>query len=210
MSRLTYNQIPIWENKQRIRDLRYFRDLYQEGLFSSVKLLMSRATGKPFGMEERRSELNRRIPAVREMVALADIAALRDWITIRKDDAPVRVDVLEQFWYLDRLRISIQAPSDVVEEAIGKYENDQRRSWVRTFCPIYWFGRLIDWLVSGAFNIVALVGANPQTARNSPIGHIVFAIAKFMGWIAGIVVAIITVLQFFGFETPVRRFFHLP
>jgi hypothetical protein len=62
------------------------------------------------------------------MVKLADISALRDWVTIRKDDERVRIDVLEQLWYLEKLRLSYRAASDVVEEAIGKYQADQRGS----------------------------------------------------------------------------------
>jgi hypothetical protein len=132
MSRLKWNKIPIWENKQRIKELQFFRDIYLLGLWGYTKMLISAATGKRFTAEECRSEINRRLPAVKEMVALADITALRDWVTIRKDDAPSRVDVLEQLWYLEKLRISYRAPSDVVEEAIGKYQADQRQSWIRT------------------------------------------------------------------------------
>jgi hypothetical protein len=128
MSRLKYDKIPIWENKERIKDLQLFRDFYLLGLWGQTKLLVSEATGKPFTTEECRSEINRRLPAVKEMVKLADISALRDWVTIRKDDERVRIDVLEQLWYLEKLRLSYRAASDVVEEAIGKYQADQRGS----------------------------------------------------------------------------------
>jgi hypothetical protein len=97
-----------------------------------------------------------------------------------------------------------------VEEAIGKYQADQRGSWVRTFCPLYWFGRLIDWLVGKAFNVVKLFGGNPQAARNSPVGHTVFAIGIFLGWSATIGGFVIAALDFLGFKTPVRQFLHLP
>jgi hypothetical protein len=209
MSQLKYRKIAIWENKERIKDLSFFRDLYLEGLFDSVKLLVSPATGKPFTAEERRSELNRRIPAVKQMVALADILAFRDWITNRKDDAPIPVDVLEQFWYLEKLRISFRAPSDVVDEAIGQYQSDQRRSLVRTFNPFYWLGRLIDWLIDEAFNVVALFGGNPQTARNSSIGRTVIAIGTFLAWAATIGAFIIAALDFLGLKTAVRNMLHL-
>jgi hypothetical protein len=209
MSRLKYDQIPIWENKQRIKDLQFFRDVYLLGLWGYTKLLESAATGKPFTAEECRSEINRRLPGVKEMVRLADISALRDWVT-RKDDEAVQIDVLEQLWYLETLRLSYRAPSDVVEEAIGKYQADQFKSWVRTFNPFYWVGRLINWLIGEAFNVVALVGANPQTARNSPAGHIIFAIGTFLAWVATIGGFLIAALDFLGFKTPIRNYLHLP
>jgi hypothetical protein len=210
MSRLKYDEIPIWENNQRLKDLQYFRDIYYLlQIFGSTSGVTT-PTGKPFTREECRSEINRRLPAVKEMVRFADISALRDWVTLRKDDELVQIDVLEQLWYLEKLRLSYRAPSDVVEEAIGKYQADQFKSWVRTFNPFYWFGRLINWLISEAFKVVALVGANPETARNSPTGHIIFAIGKFLGWLACIVAAVIAVLEFLGFQTPIRHFFLLP
>jgi hypothetical protein len=144
MSRLKYDRIPIWENKRRIKDLTFWRDLWLEGLFGASKVITSPATGRTFIAEDRRTELNRRIPAIREMVALAEIPTLRDWVTFRKDDPPVRVDILEQFWYVDKLRISFRAPSDVIDEAVGKYQSDQHQSWIRTFNPLYWIGRGID------------------------------------------------------------------
>jgi len=94
MSRLRYDKIPIWENKQRIKDLKFWRDLWLEGTFVGGKLVVSPTTGKPFSSEERRAELNRRIRAVKEMVSLAKIPTVRDWMTVRKDPTPVRVDIL--------------------------------------------------------------------------------------------------------------------
>jgi hypothetical protein len=210
MSRLRFDKIPIWENERRIKDLTFWRDLWLEGTFQGVKLLVSPTTGKPFSSEERHAELNRRIPGVREMVKLAVIPTTRDWVTIRKDDPPVRVDILEQFWYVEKLRISFRAPSDVVDEAIGKYQSDQRRSWIRTFNPLYWFGRIVDRLLSEAFNVVTIFGGNPETARGSWIGRILFVIAQFGTWLLALAAAACTVLEFMGFKTPIRHFFHLP
>jgi hypothetical protein len=133
MSRLKYDRIPILENKQRIKDLTFWRDLWLEGMLGTPKGVISPVTGKPFSPEDRLTELNRRIPGVREMVALAEIPTLRDWVTFRKDDPPVRVDILEQFWYVDKLQISSRAPSDVVDEAIGKYQSDQHGSLIQLF-----------------------------------------------------------------------------
>jgi hypothetical protein len=168
MRLLEYDKIPIWENKRRIRDLRFFRDLWLEGLFNAPRIVVSAVTGKPFSAEERRTELNYRISEVREVIALADISALRDWRTFRKDDPPVRVDVLEQFWYIENLRLSARAPSDVVDEAIGRYRTDQRRSWIRTINPFYWLGCLIDSIVLAAFNVVALFGGEPASCSKLP------------------------------------------
>ena len=82
------------------------------------------------------------------MVWLAGISALRDWVTIGKDDERVRVDVLEQLWYLEKSRLSFRAASDVVEEAIVVYYADQTRSRIRTYQSVFLGGsadRLAGW-----------------------------------------------------------------
>jgi hypothetical protein len=103
-----------------------------------------------------------------------------------------------------------RAPSDVVEEAIGKYEADQRRSLGRTRNPLYWIGRGIDRLVSEAFNVVKIFGGNPETARRSRVGRVIVTSGQFIGWIAGIIVAIVTVLVFLGLDKQIRNHFGLP
>ena len=161
MSRLRYNKIPIWENKQRIEYLTFWRDLWLEGMFALNETPESPITRKPLNQAERITELNRRIPAVREMVRLANIQTLRNWRTFRKDDPPIRLDILEEFWNVHQLRLSPRAPSDVVDEAIGRYQADQRGSWIRTFNPLYWIERLIESLIDKAFNVVALFWWQP-------------------------------------------------
>ena len=39
LNRLKYDRIPIWENKQRIKDLTFWRDLWLEGIFARSKLV---------------------------------------------------------------------------------------------------------------------------------------------------------------------------
>jgi hypothetical protein len=203
---LKYNKIPIWENQRRIKDLTFFRDLWAEGLFGAPNVLISPTTGKPFSPEQRRTELNRRISGVREMVALAGISALRDWPTFRKDDPPLRLDILEQFWYIEKHRLSGRAPSDVVEEAIGVYQADRNRSWIRTCNPFFWMGRFVDWFVGGAFNVVTLFGGDPEVARNSRVGRSLFSAGKLIFEFFVLAAAVCTVLQFLGYQTPVQHF----
>jgi hypothetical protein len=61
------------------------------------------------------------------MVALADVPTIRDWMTFGKAPKLVCVDILEQFWYVETLRVRYRAPSDVVSEAIGKYQAHQQK-----------------------------------------------------------------------------------
>jgi hypothetical protein len=210
-NRLKYSQIPIWENKRRIITLALFRDLYLDTVMfpPGNRIPISPRTGQPFKLEERRSEINYRKPAIQEMVALAEIVARRRWPTRRKDLEPVDLDVLDQLWYLETFRVSGRAPIDVVEEAIGVYRDDQQRSWIRTFNPIFWLTRLINGLSDSTFEIVTIFGGDPHKARHSAFGRLVNSIERIGLWVAAVLTAILTVLSFLGFETPIRRLLHL-
>ena len=65
-----YHKSKFGKTKSGLR-ISGFRDLYLERLFDSVNS----------SYHQRCSKLNRRIPAVKQMVALADISAFRDWTT---------------------------------------------------------------------------------------------------------------------------------
>jgi hypothetical protein len=69
---------------------------------------------------------------------------------------------------------------------------------------------VIDWLIGEAFNVVTIFGGDPETARGSRVGRIIFSIGKFAVSLIGFVAAVCTVLEFLGFQTPIRNYFHLP
>ena len=115
---------------------------------------------------------------------------------------------MEQLWYVEKLGVSYRAPSDVVEEAIGKYQTNQVKSWIRTFNPLHWLGVLIDWLVGKAFSVVKLFGGDPQTARNSRIGRSISVAGKFIAGCIFLAAAACTVLQFLGYQSLFQHFLY--
>jgi hypothetical protein len=195
---IEYAKIPIWENKRRIKALSVCRDLY-----------IDRLTNHP-GCHRR--DINQQIPAVREMVDLAGIAAERSWPTMRDGypSTPEDIDVLAEIWDLNLYHVNQNAPIDVIDNAIGVYRKDQAKSWFRTFWPFFWLGRLIDWVAHWTFNVVALFGADPHEARSSHFGRVITALERLTLWTATVVGAAIAVLEFLGFETPIRHFLNLP
>jgi hypothetical protein len=207
---LEYAKIPIWENKRRIKALKAFGDLYKDTLrFPPRVPLAGSTTGQPpMTSEERHSEINRRKPTALKIVALAQIRSFR--ATLNKDGKTIDIDVLARLWDLERHGISTKLPVDVVEEAIGVYHDDQVKSLVRTLNPFFWLGRLIDWIADGIFNgIVALFGGNPNDARSSNFGRMFTKLERLTLWTATVVGAVIAVLEFLGFQTPIRHILHL-
>jgi hypothetical protein len=205
-----YSKIPIWENKRRIKALTVFRDLYLDLVLVSPgnRIPLSPTTGQPFRQGEQRSEINQRKPAIQNMVALAKIRAFR--ATVRRDGSPVDIDVLAHLWELETCRVSVMLPVDAIEEAIGVYRDDQAKSRFRTFNPFFWLARLIDWVADWIFNVlVALVGADPQKAKSSGFGRVFNALKDLTLWIATVGGAIVAVLELLGYQTAIRRFFHL-
>jgi hypothetical protein len=205
-----YGKIPIWENKRRIKALLVFRDLYlDQAIFPSAnRVLLSPTTGQPFKEGERRSEINHRKPAIRNMVTLAGVAVYR--ATVKQDGSPIDVDVLNHLWELETKRVSLRLPVDVIEEAHGVYSDDQAKSWFRTFWPFFWVGRAIDWTADAIFHsAVVIFDGNPQKARASGLGRVITGIERLTLWIATVGGTVLLILQFLGFEVPIRHWLHL-
>jgi hypothetical protein len=200
-----FAKIPIWENKRRIKALTAFADLYKDTLKSTAKpQIAESATARPIiTPEQRRSELNRRKPAIMKTVALAGIRSFR--ATVKPNGAPIDIDIIDHLWELQTNLLSSILLVDVLEEAIGVYCDDQVKSWTRTLNPFFWLGRLIDWVADLVFNVVALFGASPDQARASILGRLIIAVERLILWLA----AIVTVLEFLGFQTPIRHLLRL-
>jgi hypothetical protein len=142
------------------------------------------------------------------MVALAKIRAYR--ATIRRDGSPIDIDVLAHLWELETYRVSLSLPVEAIEEAIGVYRDDQAKSWFRTLWPFFWLARAIDWIADAIFHVlVALFGGNPQKARASTLGRVITGMERLTLWIATVEGTVVLILQFLGFEIPIRHWLHL-
>ena len=117
----------------------------------------------------------------------------------------IEIDVLEQIFGLTRLGVSAGTITDVVDESIGVYKQDQRKALTRTRNPVFWLLRFVEWIAQLPFWILSLFGLSQEKTQESKPGQIAkgaFQLAIFVGfaWLLQQVVNALYVLDWLGLK----------
>ena len=196
-----YSDITIFENRRRANKLRNFREDVVE-YFNNLErqnrgLTMSRMA-ETERAQELRPKINLELAEVSEMI---DAAGLSSAIVYR--EAPVQggrampISQLENIFRLHELELSPQHLTDVIERAIGVYENDYWSAVIRTFNPLFWIGRILDKIVGLPFLFLEKIGFNRDRAEGSFIGKIVKGIL-YLITVAAAFLQILDILDWLG------------
>jgi hypothetical protein len=194
---LKINQIPIWENRHRIDYLTSYRDLLNTGFG------WSRTAWQSSDLEQRRTEINESKPLVHRMVTLAGIKTVR--LCARSDViSTMELDVIDELWSLERLFVSTREPITAIEEAIGEYKRDQKKARGRTWSPLFWAVRLIEWIIQFPVWLLSLIlHVEEEKIARSWFGRVLsgvfWGICALMGALGGLS----SFLDFLGFKDAV-------
>jgi len=142
-----------------------------------------------------RSNLNQNLLNIQEIVHCADVATH----LIYTPPAMIggyrqNIDVISNIFNLHQYSIEPKHLLDFVDRAIGVYRNDQKKSLVRTFNPIFWIGVLLDLIVSAPFKLLRKAGINTKEIEESYIGKI----AKFILYVVSLIAGVISIAQPLG------------
>ena len=111
------------------------------------------------------------------------------------------VCILNNMFNLHLYRISVQqsiSPQDILDlinRAIGVYSDDKIWSAIRTFNPILYFIRFLEFMFNTPFSLLKNVGFNTQKIENSFIVRII----KFIYLCVGFLVSVLTLLNLLGY-----------
>ncbi len=170
-----YNQISCWENRRRVRRLKELRNAivrYFENESSTLNNLALRTT------------INLMIVSSERMIRAAGIPTTVHSYNPRTTSS-VAIDLLGSVWNLDQFRITEQEVIDMVERAIGVYEEDYSASWLRTFNPLHWLGL-------SPFFVFRAVGFQTDQWQYETWGKVITLAFQALS----VVAAVITVFQF--------------
>ena len=123
-----------------------------------------------------RSNINLMNVEIQKVIAAAGIDCAIQYIPPGVVGSHIHVGVLENIFNLSRFSITPNHAIGFVEQAMGVYQSDHRKSVCRTFNPFWWMGRLLYWFSCIPFNIVKAAGFNSTKVEGSTLGRLVKAV----------------------------------
>lgn len=156
-----YDKLTIIRNRRRARDLRIFRELIETYFERS----QDDAAGLPAdweGAQYARAQINRMLPRV---LQIADAAGLDETSTSNRYAAVGDVQVLREIFSVRFASGTGQEILDVIDMALGVYENTYVDALVRTVNPLHYALTALSFVAGLPKRILAAVGLWPQRSR---------------------------------------------
>jgi hypothetical protein len=195
---LPYGRIPIWENRRRVTVLLGFRqlaDAYFKNLSWPSWMAGTTCPIENAAAKAARVDINLALADVAQIVAAAGpTPAVTLTVPPALGGYSQRVLLLENVFLLHQYQIPSTEIFDAIERALGVYDHDRRRSWIRTVNPFYWLGRAFDFVASAPFRLAERAGFNTTTFEHSAMGRLVKVTAEAVVFAA----ALVTLLYYIG------------
>jgi hypothetical protein len=192
-----YNKIPIWENKRRIEVLGKFRELIL-AYYNNVKYVDRFISSDPVENEKAaniRVQINLMLNEARNAILLAGVRPNITYTPPPVIGGYVRdIDVVLNVFMLHSYGIRPTGLTDFIEIATGIYQNDAPRAFLRTINPLFWIGRVFDYIASLPFVLLGRIGFDRNKAESSALGRMV----KGILYLIQVFAAALTILQLLG------------
>lgn len=169
-----YKDIPICENLRRKEKLIKFRNLVVE-YFDNIEYLgfSGREIKENIRASQLRSEINLILYEIHSIIKSAGVS-----LDMFYSPPPAiggiagNIDLVANLFNLNKFRLGPRYSIDVIEKAIGVYQNDKINALIRTINPFYWLIRLLDCIASLPFIILGQVGFNKDRLESSFVGRL--------------------------------------
>ena len=105
------------------------------------------------------------------------------------------VDLLDNLFILHQFQIPQGRVIELIDRAIGIYENDKCSAILRSINPLWWLWKGLVLLSSGPFRLLSAAGFDTASIENSFIGRLF----RLVVMLVTVLAAFLTVLQFLGY-----------
>lgn len=169
-----YNRMLIFENTAKRKLLIKFRELLVSFFNDQKWDDFSRSYIESEEGAKKRVQINKLVNRVSWVINEAGVSA-----SIYYSPPPIsggfagHIDLLQNLFNLESYRISPQQIIDIIDRAIGNYEGDRFNAALRVINPLFWFGLLLDYIVSLPFKLIGKMGFSEQKAEGSVLGRII-------------------------------------
>ena len=176
-----YNDIAIWENARRIEKLIEFRHHiftyfnYRIANANHNDILASSHSGskqphKEVEIANTRSEINMMTREIDKMITAAEVPRVLEWGMLGHTRP---IDLINDLFSIEEFDIPPSRVTDVLEQAIGVYQTNINKSFIRTFNPIWWIWRCFRWFARIPFLFIYTLGFNASKFEDSIFGLII-------------------------------------
>lgn len=191
-----YRKITIWENRKRIDFLVNFKNLVID-YFKNVKRanwelgLIENETAK-----QKREKINLVLHKAHSIILTAEVYPYLTYIPPRAVGGYIqKIDLVLDIFHLSNYRINPQEVVDILDKAIGVYENDRHDSLLRTINPLFWIDLILSYIVSFLFRIIGGMGFDQEKIKSPIIGKII----KGILYLIIVFASFLTILQKLGY-----------
>ena len=191
-----YKNIPLWENKRRLRVLQEFRNDVVRYIDNCEHPDWAWMVDGPIENTEAvqaRQRINSTVDQAQRIIEAAGIPQIITWTPPPAVGGYVqKIHMLFNLFEFTRFRIPSQNAVDLIERAIGVYQSDHTAVLRRTINPFWWLKRSLLWLLSIPFVLLGAMGFNAARAEGSVFGKIfklllatsaVLTIFNLLGWL---------------------------
>ena len=202
-----YKKKTFFGNRYSLNKLTKFRDLvkkYFEILNNTPNFPQDRSINNsyfikgvlPENIEAKniRSKINNLLDTIEGIVLDADINPSVEYYSQQEQRQKI-IPVLSNIFILDGYNIKPDRLLDFIERAIGVYSHDKIQSIARTFDPIFWFIRLLDFIFNVFLGFLKESGFDTRKIEDNFFVKII----KFIFYFVGFIASILTVLSLLGY-----------
>lgn len=201
-----YKRIPIWENRKRVDFLVEFKKLVCD-YFNNVRRadwslnIIENETAKQI-----RNKINIKLHKAHFIVVAAGVNSSVFYTPPPSVGGLAgNIDVILNIFHLHLYsNIKPQEALDIIDRAIGIYEDDEKSSLFRTFNPFFWLSLVLDYTVSLPFKILGKFGLNQEKIEDSALGKMI----KGILYLILVVAAFLEILDKLGFLASFNLWFH--
>jgi hypothetical protein len=186
-----YSTIPIWENSHRLKALAEFR----QALTQYGQILQNTAWGygsivdNNSALVQHRSWLNQRLHGVYRIIRLSGVHPIIQRFGVTYD--------LLMNLFTDWTGKDLELAFDLIDQAIGVYQDDKNHALFRTFWPFFWFGVFADWIAEIPFRMLRKLGLGAVDTSGG-LARFFRGIVSLFVWFIGIAASVLGILEFFG------------
>ncbi|MBW8003748.1 MAG: hypothetical protein FVQ80_17380 [Planctomycetes bacterium] len=188
---LPYKKMFVWEILRHIKILEEYRKLIED-YFSDIKYAGWMAPGPPTDGDlatKIRPEINKLMGAAESSAVMAGSDPVTVIYPAPSIGGAIRhVNVITGVFYLyqDIEVVSEQTTFDVIDRAIGNYEREIWKSWIRTINPFFWLILLVGGIASLPFLLLGQAGFNREKFETSGFGLLLKLIFNLTAWAAAL------------------------